>query len=385
MPWKRESPMDQKVRLIGDWLSGGYSRSALSRYYGVSRPTVDKWIGRYEAQGLAGLSEQPRTPKSHPNQTSDWVEEALIEAKGRHQDWGPKKLVWMLQRERPEVVWPAPSTAGEILKRAGLVRARRPRRVTPPWQAPFRGCEAPNQVWSVDYKGQFRTGDQQWCYPLTLTDNATRYLLTCRGLRCPTLQQTRPWLESAFREYGLPKAIRSDNGSPFASTGLAGLSTLSVWWIKLGIVPERIQPGRPDQNGRHERMHRSLKAGALRPPSATIRQQQAVFRRFQKTFNEERPHESLGMQTPDSLYRPSPRRYPERLPDIEYSLEHPVRRVRHNGEIKWRGERIYTSQILSGEPVELREAAEGGWVLYFHTYLLGYLKPGAQRIEPQKL
>ena len=382
MPWKRESPMDQRVRLVGDWLSGDYSKSALSRIYGISRPTVDKWLTRYASQGLAGLEDQSRAALSHPNETPEHIIQALIEAKLRHHDWGPKKLIKVLQQAKPGIAWPAPSTAGELLKREGLVRPRKRRRVVPSYTAPFKHCHSPNRVWSVDYKGQFRTGNGHYCYPLTVTDNASRYLLACRGLLQPTLASTKPWLEATFREYGLPEAIRSDNGAPFASVGLAGLSRLSVWWIRLGIVPERIKPGRPDQNGRHERMHRTLKDSTVVPPAATLTDQQRAFERFRREFNELRPHESLGMDTPASHYRPSPRGYPEKLPEIEYSGDHPIRRVRSNGEIKWQGELIYTSQALIGEPVELKESAEGGWDLYFHTYHLGHLKIGGGPIRP---
>lgn len=385
MPWRRESPMDQKIKLLGDWLSGDYNKSALSRIYGVTRPTVDKWIARYAEQGLQGLEERSRAALSHPNETPTWIAQTLIDAKLKHQDWGPRKLVRVLQQAKPDVAWPAPSTAGELLKREGLVKPRKRRRTVPPYTEPFRHCSYPNRVWSIDYKGQFRTGDGRYCYPLTVTDNMSRYLLTCRGLRHPTLAATKPWLEVAFREYGLPEAIRSDNGTPFASTGLGGLSSLSVWWIRLGIVPERIEPGRPDQNGRHERMHKTLKGSVITPPAATLRQQQQAFERFRREFNELRPHEALDMDTPASRYRPSARSYPEKLPEVEYSGDCPVRRVRSNGEIKWRGELVYTSQALIGEPIELKESLKGGWDVYFHTYRLGHLHREGGPIRPPKV
>jgi transposase InsO family protein len=385
MPWKRETPMDQRVKLIGDWLSGAYSKTALSKRYGVSRPTVDKWLNRYEREGAQGLCERSRAPINCPHRTSEEVTAKLIEAKHQHMDWGPKKLVHMLATKWPDMPWPAPSTAGEILRQQGLVSQRRRRNQTPPYSQPFRDCEAPNQVWSVDYKGQFKTGDGKWCYPLTITDNDSRYLLACQGLLHPRLKETRPWFEWAFREYGLPDAIRSDNGSPFASVGLGGLSALSVWWIKLGIIPERIKPGRPDQNGRHERMHRTLKTATLRPPAQNLYQQQAAFTAFQQEFNVERPHEALGMETPASRYRPSERPYPDRLDLVDYADEFEVRTVRSNGEIKWQGQMLYVSEALVGEPVGLKEIASDHWALYFSTLHIGTLDTRCNRFETPKV
>lgn len=385
MPWKRETPMDQRIKLINDWLSGDYGKTALSRRYGVSRPTVDKWIARYQEEGPGGLEERSRAPRRSPQQTSDAVVAKLIEAKLRHMDWGPKKLIRNLAVQSPEMRWPAPSTAGEILRRQGLVSQRLRRAKTPPYSQPFQGCDKPNQVWSVDYKGHFKTGDGRWCYPLTLTDNNSRYLLVCQGLMRPRLQETRPWFEWAFREYGLPDAIRSDNGVPFASTGLGGLSALSVWWIKLGIIPERIKPGRPDQNGRHERMHRSLKAATLKPPAKDLYRQQEVFNTFRREFNTERPHEALAMDTPASRYHPSARCYPDRLPEVEYGDEFEVRKVRSNGEIKWRGQLLYVSESLAGEPVGLKETEDGQWVLFFSSHHIGNLNAKKYRFERIKV
>jgi len=381
MPWKQETPMDQRIKLIADWLSGDYGKTALSQRYGVSRPTVDKWINRYEQDGARGLTERSRAPQHCPHRTSETVTALLVEAKLQHMDWGPKKLVRYLTTRSPQYAWPAASTAGEILRRHGLVSQKRRRCKTPVYCSPFQGCEAPNQVWSADYKGQFKTGDGRWCYPLTLTDNHSRYLLACQGLTRPRLKETRPWFEWAFREYGLPDAIRTDNGAPFASAGLGGLSVLSVWWLKLGIKPERIKPGRPDQNGRHERMHRSLKAATLSPPAKDLHQQQAVFTAFQHTFNTKRPHEALQMATPASCYRPSQKRYPERLPSIEYGDEFEVRKVRSNGQIKWQGQRLYVSEALIGEPVGLKEIDNGQWALYFCNHHIATLNLKNNRFE----
>jgi len=385
MPWKREPPMDQRIQLVSDWLSDHYSKKTLSRRYMVSRPTVDKWINRYEREGIEGLRERSRVPKHSPGRTDEEIVGKLIEAKLQHKDWGPKKLVRHLVKQWPETRWPAPSTAGEILRRQGLVSQRNCRQKTPPYSQPFEDCDAPNRVWSIDYKGQFKTKDNRWCYPLTMTDNYSRYLLLCRGLERPRLQETRPWLEWAFREYGLPVAIRSDNGAPFASVGLGGLTALSVWWIKLGIIPERIKPGRPDQNGRHERMHRSLKGSTLKPPARNLRSQQEIFTAFQREFNEERPHEALSMDTPGSRYQRSARIYPERLREIEYGDEYAVRKVRSTGEIRWRGRLIYVSEALMGEPVGLKEVEGGQWQLYFSCYQIALLNNKTWRFEKPKV
>ena len=381
MPWKRVSPMDQRIELIHAWSSGDYSKSELARSYGISRPTLDKWLQRYAEHGEAGLLEQSRRPLSSPQQTATALIERLIEEKLRHLDWGPKKLLVRLRKQDPELPWPAPSTAGEWLKRAGLVQSRRRPRSTPASVTPLRAGLQPNHVWCADFKGQFRTGDGRWCYPLTLTDQASRYLLCCRGLPRPGGGLSRPWFEWAFREYGLPEAIRTDNGSPFASVGVGGLSRLAVWWIHLGIHPERIAPGRPDQNGRHERMHRSLKAAVLKPPAPNLAQQQMAFERFRQEFNTIRPHEGLGMAVPAERYGPSPRPYPARLPAIEYPTGLQLRRVHSNGCIKWQGRSVFLSEALIDEWVALREVETDVWELRFGQYPLGRLGPGSSRVQ----
>lgn len=385
MPWKRERPMDQKVQMVGDWLSGLYGKSELSRRYGVSRPTIDKWLSRYLSDEFKGLEERSRAPRSAANRTPADISDAVIAAKLAHPSWGPRKLVYFLRRSDPEVCWPAPSTAGELLKRAGLVRPRRKVRRTPPGGSPLQHCRSPNQVWSIDYKGDFRTGDGRRCYPLTMSDNDSRYLLLCQGLRRPRFDETRGFIEWIFREYGLPDAIRSDNGTPFASRALGGLSALSVWWIRLGIVPERIEPGRPDQNGRHERMHRTLKAAVCSPPAADLQSQQRAFNGFCREYNDERPHEALHMATPASCYQSSQRSWPERIPEIEYGTDCQVRRVRSNGEIKWQGKSIYVSETLIGEPVALKENEDETWELWYSSYLIATLNPKTGRFDDPKV
>lgn len=385
MPWKETCPMDQKIQMVGDWLNEEYTITQLSKMYGVSRKTIYKWLGRYEREGPPGLSEQPRAPKCHPNATPFEITREIVATKLRHQRWGPKKVVAWLEEHHPEGRWPAASTASGILKREGLVRSRRRKRKTPPYTEPFNKCHRPNAVWSADFKGQFRTGDGTLCYPLTIYDNYSRYILSCRGLSHPTFEETKPWFEWVFREYGLPEANRTDNGAPFASTGLGGLSKLSVWFIKLGIIPERIEPGHPEENSRHERMHRTLKEATASPPRANIIEQQKAFDEFVLEHNDECPHEALGMKTPSSFYQPSLRPYPAKVPEIEYHGDVIVRQVRHNGEIRWNGEFIYVSEALAGEPVALKRQDEHLWEIRFSSYPLGVLNELTGRITPLPL
>jgi transposase InsO family protein len=366
--------MDERLRMISDWLTGVYSITELSQFYGVSRKTVYKWTQRYQQKGSAGLQEHSRAPHQHPNQTATEIIERIIAAKLQHQNWGPEKLIARLSQDDPTTPWPAPSTAGLWLKRNGLVRSRRYRRRTPADpQTPTMG-QCPNAVWSADFKGQFQTQDGKYCYPLTITDHHSRYVLACRALSAPSYAASRPWFEWVFRQYGLPQVIRTDNGAPFASVAVGGLSPLSIWWIKLGIRPERIQPGHPEQNGRHERMHRTLKAETARPPAANLKAQQAAFDRFVDEFNRERPHATLGQRPPATLYQPSSQPYPMRVPQVHYvDDEVHIRRVRHNGEIKWQGQHIYISCNLAGEPVALKQQAEHLWELSFSFHVLGTL------------
>lgn len=373
MPWKETCSMDQKMQMIGDYIGGSCNITQLSEIYEVSRKTIYKWISRYEKEGPSGLKEHSRVPRSHPNAIPPETAREIVATKLRYPRWGPKKIIAWLEEHRPGEQWAAASTAGEILKREGLVRLRRKRRRTPPYTEPFIECNRANAVWSADFKGQFKTGDGKFCYPITITDNASRYLLCCQGLRQPTLEETQPWFEKVFKEYGLPEAIRTDNGMPFASVGLGGLTKLTVWFIKLEIRSERIAPGHPEQNGRHERMHRSLKEAVANPPRDNIKEQQRAFDEFVQEYNFERPHEALKQKTPASSYCPSLRPYPFELPKIRYADDVIVRKVRHNGEIKWKGKLIYVSEALVGEPVALKQINEYLWEIKFSFYTLGVL------------
>lgn len=382
MSWKETCAVDERMRLVAQWLEGDRSMSELCRCAGVSRKAGYKWVGRYLELGLAGLQERSRAPLRHPNAVPSERVAELLQAKALHPNWGPQKLLDALSREHPGRSLPAVSTAGEILRRHGLVKARRGRRRSPPYSSPFVAMSEPNAVWSADFKGQFHTGDERWCYPLTVSDGFSRYLLACQGLAAPTRAGVQPQLERLFREYGLPWAIRTDNGTPFASTGLGGLSRLSVWWVKLGIRPERIARGHPEQNGRHERMHWTLKQETAMPPRASLRAQQRAFDRFRAEYNHERPHAALAKHTPAELYTGSPRPYPSRLPEIEYPAGFEVRCPCGSGEIKWRGRFVYVSQLLAGEPVGLHQIGEQHWQVYFGPLALGILDEPSLRITP---
>lgn len=372
--------MDEKIQMISNWLSGEYSITELSRIHDVSRKTLYKWVERYEADQDSGLQEWSRRPLTMPRATPAELVRQILFLKSQHEHWGSRKLLAWLISHQPEKDWPAASTTSEILKRHGLVHARHKRHHTPPYNEPFLRANQPNEVWSADFKGQFRLGEGSLCYPLTLTDNHSRYLLGCWGLAHPAYLPSRSYLELAFREYGLPSAIRTDNGVPFASVGLGGLSSLGVWFVKLGVQPERIEKAHPEQNGRHERMHRTLKAEAISPPRKSMREQQRAFDRFRATYNNDRPHEALGQRTPASIYRSSSREYPAKLLEIEYPQNLSIRQVKENGCLKWRGTELYLSGALAGELVGLKEVDAGLWKIYFSFYPLGLLDDRTLRI-----
>lgn len=381
MPWKATTPMDHRLQFIAAYQAEELGLAALCRAFGISRKTGYKWLARYQHEGAAGLAERSRAPHTHPQAISGAVAALLLEARAAHPTWGPRKLLAWLAPQHPDLVLPAPSTVGDLLRRAGVTVSRRRQRQASPSALPLTAMDASNAVWSADFKGQFRTGDGTWCYPFTLADGYSRYLLRCQALTAPTGAQVRPILEAAFRAYGLPAVLRTDNGSPFASAGLAGLSQLAVWCIRLGIIPERIAPGHPAQNGRHERMHRTLKAETTQPPQATLRAQQRVFLAFQQEYNQERPHEALGQIPPAQVYQPAARAYPERLPDLDYPAADAVRRVRRNGELYWRKHYVYLSAALVGEPVGLTALADGQWQIAFGPLVLGTLDERQGRLR----
>lgn len=382
MPWKDTSPEAEQIRFIQRWQAGGDTFGALCHQFGISRKTGYKRLHRFQAGGWEGLGDLSRAPHRQPQRTEEAVVQRLIQAKQAHSTWGPKKLVAWLREQAPGTAWPAPSTAGELLQRAGLVQPRKRRRHAAPWSQPFAAAQEPNDVWCLDLKGWFRTGDGVRVDPLTVADAATRFLLVCQGLRHPRGPEVRRVLERAFREYGLPGAIRTDNGPPFASVGLGGLSPLAVWWIKLGILPERIVPGHPEQNGRLERFHRTLKAETAQPPEATGHRQQRAFDTFRQRYNQERPHEALGQEPPARRYRRSWRSYPARVLAPEYEPGVIVRRVRRNGQIKWKGGLLYLSEALRGERVGLQPQDERFWAVQFGPLRLGLLDEAAHIVLP---
>lgn len=370
------------MKFIVELGQGEEDMAELCRRFGISRPTGYKWQARYQQQGPAGLLDLGRAPKQHPNAISSEVEEKILQLRMRHPRWGPRKLrAWWQQRE-PQPSWPVASTIGALLKRRGLAVPRRKRRRTPPYTAPFVAAQDCNLVWCADLKGWFRTGDGQRCDPLTISDAFSRYLLRCQVVPRPDSLHVQAVFEAAFREYGLPQAIRTDNGAPFASRAVGGLSPLSLWWVKLGIVPERIAPGQPQQNGRHERMHRTLKAEAATPPAAGARGQQRSFDRFRQIYNEERPHEALGQCTPASLYRPSPRPFPNRLPPVEYPAAFQVRRVQRHGEVYWKHRALFISEVLAGETVGFQPVQEHCYRLFFQRMPLGIFDLRRWKIRP---
>lgn len=380
MPWKMERPMDQKLKLISNWLEEEDDISEIARRFGVSRKTVYKWINRYKEEGIQGLEEKSRAAHSHPNITENIIIDGIIDFKLKHTTWGPKKIMHRLRELYPEVNWPADSTAEYWLKKNGLVKDRKKRRHVQRYQDHFIDCIEPNDVWSADYKGQFYTRDKKVCYPLTITDNFSRYILACDGLEGPRLCETMACFERIFREYGLPRAIRTDNGTPFAGTGLGGLSRLSIWWIKLGIIPERIDPGEPQQNGRHERMHRTLKESTVNPKIRDIAEQQSKFDFFRFEFNNERPHESIGMRRPVELFKKSGRSFPGSIKPVEYSDDFIMRRVKHGGEIRFGSKFYFISGLLYRERVGLKEIADGLFQINFGLYRLGYIDLHKKRV-----
>jgi putative transposase len=372
MPWKETCAMDERVQFIADWLRGELPMNMLCTYYGISRKTGYKWVSRYRANPADDLCDLSRAPHHSARAIEDAVAARIVALRHRWPHWGPRKLRAFLQRTDPKLSWPVASTIGDLLRRAGLSEPRRRCRRAIPRQQPFLDVTGANDVWCADFKGWFRTADGKRCDPLTISDAHSRFLFDCR-IVSPTGAGVQPRFERAFHEHGLPLAIRTDNGAPFSSSGAGGLSRLSIGWLKLGIKLERIDPGQPQQNGRHERMHRTLKDDTSRPPATNPRQQQRRFDRFRHEYNEVRPHEALNQEPPAKHYQPSPRPYPTRIPEPWYDADHEVRRVRSNGEIKWAGEHVFIGESLIGEPVGIAQTEQGNWLVRFMDVELGII------------
>ena len=383
MPWSQTSPMDQRTQFIAEYLRETLSVTELCDLYRVSRKTAYKWIDRYLRHGPAGLQEHSRRPQHSPNQTAEDIVEALLQARRRHPSWGGKKLLALLHKRHPSWDLPHRSTVCDILKRHGMVpHTRHRRRIGHPGK-PTSLILAPNDLWSADFKGQFKTGNGRYCYPLTVADGFSRYLLGCQGLTSTAVDEAKPVFTRLFKEYGLPTRIRTDNGVPFATNTLARLSRLSAWWVRLGILPEFIEPGNPQHNGRHERMHRTLKAETTRPAAGSLAAQQRRFNAFREEFNHERPHEALDQQTPASYYRPSTREMPSTVPPLEYPDRYEVRYVSANGGIRWNRDWVNVSIVCVGEYVGLEEIDNGIWNVYFGPLKLGRLIERHMRIEDE--
>lgn len=383
MPWSEITVMSQRLEFVRRVLQRRESIAELCAQFGVSEKTGYKWMARFRAEGAAGVVDRSHAPH-HVHRMADAVAAELLALRGAHPTWGPRKLVAYARARDAERAWPAPSSVGALLKRAGLILPRRVR----PARSTIRhwgqsGAVAPNDVWTADFKGHFRLGSGPYCYPLTVADLYSRYLLGCTALCATDAILTRVVFERLFREYGLPRVLRTDNGVPFAApVALGQLSTLAVWWIRLGIQPERIAPGKPQQNGRHERMHRTLKAETAKPPAHSWLAQQRRFDQFRQCFNAERPHEALGQQPPASWYAASPRPYPRRLPTVHYPAGVDVRHVTSVGQFVWRGHPYFLTSVLAGEYVGLEAESDTHWSVRFGPLNLAYLELATMQLTP---
>lgn len=376
--------MEQRNEFITAYLRREESLTRLCLTYGISRKTAYKWLERYDDSGRSGLEDRRRAPHHSPQAITPKTAATIVAVREKYPHWGARKIRLWLRREHPKVNWPSASSIGELLKREGLIAGHRRRHRTPPYSEPLAHVSDPNQVWCVDFKGWFCCGDGTRCDPLTITDAHSRYLLCCRAVEKSDGPHVRGVMEAIFREYGMPWALRSDNGSPFASRAPGGLSRLSMWWLRLGMRHERIQPGRPDQNGRHERMHRTLKQETASPPAANRRRQQQAFVDFERTYNEQRPHEALGGKTPAEVYVASSRIYPVRLPELEYPAGSHLRRISQQGSLKWRCERTFLSEVLARETVGLLETEEEFFEVYYGPLLIGWFDGRSHAFAPER-
>lgn len=382
MPWTQTDPVTERQKFVKLVLKKQVTMIEACQQFGISRKTGYKILARHAELGLAGLADASRAPKRHPNQSSPEVEAAVLRVRKAYPRWGSKKILATLDRERPDESWPARSTVDEILKRAGVVEPRGGRRRRQPTAPPLVDAVAPNDVWSMDYKGWFRVGDGTRCDPLTVNDVFSRASIVCQAMVSPKSADVRRRLEQTFHAYGMPRFMLSDGGPPFGSSGLGRLSRLGVWLVRVGVVPVLIEPGRPDQNGRHERFHETLKAETASPPSASIRAQQAAFLRFQQTYNEERPHEALAMKTPAEVYELSPRELPTDPPEHSYPDGFEPRSVRRDGAIKWGGSQVFVGEAFGGEVVGIEAVDDGLWHVYLGPLRLGVLHGRSRTIVP---
>ena len=372
--------MDERLRFVARLLDGE-RMTTLCTEFGISRKTGYKIYDRYKAAGVQGLTDRSRRPLRHANQLPMTIERLIVRLKTRYPSWGAPKIREKLRPQCSPVRCPAISTVHAVLDRHGLVRRRRRRRPALTG-TPLSRVTEPNALWCADFKGEFLLEDHRYCYPLTITDFASRYLLGCEALETTREATAIPVFERVFHQFGLPLAIRTDNGVPFASAwALYGLSKLSVWWLRLGIRLERITPGHPEQNGRHERMHLTLKDAATRPAAANVLQQQGRFDDFVDQYNRERPHQALGMQVPADLYHPSERVY-RGLEDLDYPFHDWSAVVTHCGRICFKGRKINLSHVFAGQKVGIKQVDDRIWLVSFMQYDLGYFDDETCRLEP---
>lgn len=381
MSWHESGVIDERRKFIDAWLKREFSFKELCERFKISRKTGYKLLARFRSEGDTAFRNRSRARLAQAHALSDQMVGELLVLKARYPLWGPRKIRDFLIIQNGLDKPPAASTIGDLFKRYGLVKPRKTRRKTPPHTIPLKHCNAPNRVWSADFKGQFELGDGQYCYPLTITDNYSRQVLACHALKSPNLSESIKVFQRVFEQYGLPDAIRTDNGQPFAGLGIGGLSQLSIWWLKLGIIPERIEPAKPQQNGRHERMHRTLKDATTKPPEQHIEAQQKRFDAFVKEYNEKRPHQALEGRRPIDVYRPSTKHMPRILAEVSYPEEFKIRKVRTNGEIKWYGKTYSVSQLLHGEPIGLQEIGEGRAIVHFAALRLGLIDARKDKID----
>jgi putative transposase len=380
MPWKECKPMDERLKFVARLLDGE-KMSVVCRDFGISRPTGYKIFNRYKDLGLEGLEDRSRRPYRHANKLPFQVERTILQIKREHPTWGAPKIREKLIREYPMIQPPAKSTIHAVLDRNNLVKRRKRRRYRAEG-TPLKDAKSPNALWCADYKGEFMMGNKQYCYPLTITDYRSRFLLACEGLESTKSLFAFTVFERVFKEYGLPDSIRTDNGTPFASpNALFGLSRLSVWWLRLGIAVERIKPGHPEQNGRHERMHLTLKREATKPASYNFLQQQDRFDTFAEIYNNARPHQALGGHYPGDLYTPSPRAYRPPEPP-EYPYHDRTITVTQCGRICIGRRKVNLSTVFAGQKVGIREVADNIWLVSFMHYDLGFFDEEVGRVEP---
>lgn len=386
MPWRTSTVENERVRFVIEAEVSDLSHAELCRRYNISRPTGYKWIRRYTEEGLDGLRERSHRPHSCPHSTPPATVARILQLRKRY-GWGARTLRGKLSRDPAIDPVPSTDTIGRILQRNGCIEERKPRRRRSHPGPPVPILPEPNGTWTADFKGEFRTRDGKLCYPLTVQDGHSRFLLACQGMPRLDLQATLRCFRQLFQKFGLPQRIRTDNGHPFASTAIAGLSQLSVWWVRLGILPERIEPGKPYQNGRHERMHWTLKKRTALPPHGprpTLSEQQKTFNHFRRVYNFERPHESLDMQLPSELYEPSDRPLPKTPPPIEYPGHFEVRRVSGDRTLRWNNRKVFVSTLLTGRSVGLEPVGDGVFSVFFGPLHLGWLDELDYRIMDVK-